>query len=175
MPRPMTISAALAFLCLACATPQPQPVDARAVEGVVRPFTEALQGRRLDAVSGMFEPGARWVEQSYPVSIDSMLSVFRGMESMGVRLEYDLRDFVVAGEGTVAWATWSNHGTFVVASEPGKTAFLALKSTGWPGTIDSTASEWRISATFSESAVLRRQKGTWRIVFGHTTPLPPGA
>ena len=153
MSVPRVVAASFLSLLLACAAPRPPAIDAAAVERVVRDFAGALDANRLDVAAGLFEPGARWANVAAPVAIDSMLADFRRWQSIGLRSEMRLRDFVVDGEGDVAWTSWMNDWTATAASEAAKALVRTYAGAGM-GTIDSSRSEWRHTATFFESAVL---------------------
>jgi hypothetical protein len=139
----------------------------------MRGFTAAAQSAQLDSARAFLASDARWIETGHPIPADDVIDMFRSFFSLGWEIQFELRDFSVHGEGVLGWVTWANAGTFTVSNPEGKDVFRNYLEAGWPGAVDSSSVEWRASALFIESAVLQRHDGTWRIVLGHTTQLPP--
>jgi len=170
---PLSLMAIVCFVSVGCGTPAPQPFDADGIEEVIRGFTAALQSAQLDSARAFLASDARWIEEGFPAPADDAIAAFRTYFSVGMGIQYELRDITVRGEGDFGWVTWANEGAFTVSSPEGKDIWRRYLAAGWPGAVDSSSVEWRASALYIESAVLQRQDGVWRIALNHITELPP--
>jgi hypothetical protein len=133
--------------------------DRAQVEAVVRASETAFAALDCDHVDSYTAPGARWLEGGPPESAENA-DWCRKAKSAGVRISYDLHDFVVELAGDAAWVTLIVDGSFSAGTPEAR----ALMNHG-----PSDPSEWRKASV--ESVVLRRIGKEWKIVLGHDSDL----
>ncbi|WP_260737308.1 nuclear transport factor 2 family protein [Tunturiibacter lichenicola] len=112
-------------------------------------FTSALTDdfAKFDSV---IAPGFYIYDGGARFNGDSILNFIKAQHAAGKRYEWNITEPDVHIDGNTAWMAYVNKGKITDAS----------------GTVDQ---RWL------ESAVLQKQKGEWKIVFMHSTRVPPAA
>jgi hypothetical protein len=83
-------------------------------------------------------------------SIDDLMNVIREYRQKGAKFVWNVTEPHVTVHCNDAWITYRNDGSIQM-----------------PGAAASTPTQWL------ESAILEKQDGTWKIVFFHSTRVPP--
>lgn len=154
----MVFASLLVFLCAGCKDDAAS--DKSAIEQVVRECEAAVAAFNFERANSYLEPGAIWIERTYPKPADEYSGWWQLAKAAGVHLEYELSNVDVQIEGNVAWVT-----LVLKALIRGDTA----EARKLVGTSEMPQGETR--PVFVESIVLRKSNGQWKIVLGHTTQL----
>jgi len=147
-----------------------QDSEKGAVEATVRDFEQAVQEYNLDKAKSLLTPDARWIEDSFPQTIDVLWPAFEQLKAAGVRITYRVHDFETHVQGDAAWVTLVLDGTFSADSAEGQK--LLMQS--FPSAKEyclSQATSVSCEATFVESEVLAKAPSGWKIALGHTSRL----
>jgi hypothetical protein len=126
-----------------CAPPGAVPVDA-----VRQMYAAAMAGNRAGTIAAfapeafLFDGGARFT----PEAITDL--ILKG-EASGMTPQWNIMDPESHTACDLAWATWTNHGTF-------------------------TTKAGAAPKTWLESAVFVWRDGAWKIRFFHSTPVTAG-
>lgn len=135
-----------------------QSDEKSAAETTVRTYEQACEHFDFEKANSMLAPGARWIEDSYPVPAEfTGKGRWEDYKAAKLRIEYQLRDFDTHIRGDVAWITLSLDGTFTADNK------IALA-------LNDNLREWR--GTFVETYVLVKNGNEWKIALGHTSLLP---
>jgi ketosteroid isomerase-like protein len=79
---------------------------------------------------------------------ESMMDLIKGLHAAGKRYEWSVTDPDVHISGDTAWIAYVNQGSIIDASG-------------------------QVNQQWLESAFLEKQAGTWKILFAHSTRVPP--
>jgi len=132
--------------------------DKRAAINVVLAHEQACQTYDFDKLDSLHTPDSRGIEESYPHPFEpGERQGYQAYKDAGMRIDYHPQDAVAEVRGNVAWVTMTLHSVWT-ADTPAGRAMLG-------------GSEWR--GTYVESHILVKTPAGWKIVFGHTTMLPP--
>ena len=144
-----TISCTVAFASVAIKAQAANcaPRDAEPVDAVRQMYAGAMNGDRAKTVAAfdregfLFDSGARYT----PEAIADL--ILKG-EAAGTKFQWKIEEAESHAACDLAWATWTNRGTFSTAA-------------------GSTPKTWL------ESAVFVWRNGAWKIRFFHSTPVAP--
>jgi len=137
-----------AIMCLACPVLASQPDrDQEKVIEAVRSMYAALTADDLDKFRAVTAPNFYAFDLGKRFTGDALMDLIKTAHAAGKVYVWTVNEPEVHISGDIAWITYINHGSVKDAS----------------GTKD---------VTWLESAVLQKEKGTWRIHFFHSTRAP---
>jgi len=145
------IAAALLLTSTIRATAADQPdrsaADQIQVTEAVRSFFAAATADDLDKLHAVTAPNFYAFDAGGRFTRDALIDMIKAAHAAGKVYVWTVNEPEVHVSGDIAWVTYVNHGSIKDAS----------------GTKD---------VTWLESAVLEKEKGTWRILFFHSTRVP---
>jgi hypothetical protein len=123
------------------------PASADPVDAVRRMYTGAMAGDRARTIA-TYEPDAYLFDGGARFTPEGITDFILKAEATGVTPRWSIDGAESHATCDLAWATWTNRGTF-------------------------TTSKGVEPKVFLESAVLAWRDGAWRIRFFHSTPVNP--
>jgi ketosteroid isomerase-like protein len=117
------------------------------VTEAIRSFFAAATANDLDKLHAVTAPGFYAFDAGGRFTRDALMDMIKAAHAAGKVYVWTVNEPEVHISGDMAWITYVNHGSIKDAS----------------GTKD---------VTWLESAVLQKEKGTWRIHFFHSTRVP---
>ena len=130
------------------------------VEQTLREMERAFERYDFEALSAVCADSFVLIENSYPMSYGKTVDMMTGFRDLGLGISYELGDFSVEIDGNVAWAIYTNTGTYSGASEEAK---------NW---IHTVGFDDPFQLNFVETAVLRHVEGQWKVMLLHATFIP---
>ena len=127
--------------------PGPATADQVQVTEVVRSMFAALSAEDNPKLRSLIAPNFYAFEAGGRITGDALIDLMKKAHAAGKVYVWTVNEPEVHISGDIAWITYVNHGSIKDAS----------------GTKD---------VTWLESAVLHKEKGTWRIHFFHSTRAP---
>ena len=121
--------------------------DQTQVTEAIRSFFAAATADDLERLHAVTTPDFYAFDAGGQFTRDALMDLIKGAHAAGKVYVWTVNEAEVHISGDIAWITYVNHGSIKDAS----------------GTKD---------VTWLESAVLQKEKGTWRIHFFHSTRAP---
>ena len=123
------------------------PADHAQITEAIRSFFAAVRADDLDKLHAVTTPDFYAFDAGGRFTRDALMDLIRGAHATGKVYVWTVNEPEFHISGDIAWITYVNRGSIKDAS----------------GTKD---------VTWLESAVLQKEKGTWRIHFFHSTRAP---
>jgi PDZ domain/SnoaL-like domain len=154
-----TTTVLIAMGLVACRThTTSEQEEKKAAINVVLAHEQACEAYDFDKMDSLHTPDARVIEDSYPHPFEPHeRRSWQIYKDVGMHVAYDPRDAVADVRGNIAWVTVTLHSVWTAATPVARTML--------------GGSEWR--GTWMETFILEKTSGGWKIVFRHTSTLPP--
>ena len=147
------LTAALALVIIFAKEPrmtaqQPISVEQAKIAEVVRTFIAAIHDDDLTKFDTTVAPGFYIFDNGVRFNGDTLMTMVKSMHAAGKHFEWHVTEPDVHISGNTAWIAYVNKGSITSGSA-------------------TTDQQWL------ESAFLTKQSGDWKIVFMHSTRVPP--
>ncbi len=123
---------------------EPDQTEPQAVKSAVRSFFDALSAFDFQAVRGRAAENFTVIEDGTVLTLEEFVGAGKKLEKKGARLSYTFSVVEVRVEGTVAWVVHKNSGM--------------MEAGGRHREVD-----------WTESLVLRKDSGRWKVAMLHST------
>lgn len=141
----LALSVVLVELHPAQAQPaEPDQTEGQAVKSTARLFFDALSAFDFQAVRDQAAEDFTAIEDGTVLSLEEFIGAGQKLEKKGVSLSYNFSDVEVTVEGPVAWLVHKNSGVM-------------------------EAGDRRREIDWTESLVLRKEGGKWKVAMLHST------
>ncbi len=127
--------------------PAPAIADEVQVPEVVRSMFVALSAEDIPKLRSLIAPNFYAFDAGGRINGDALIDLIKKAHAAGKVYAWTVNEPEVHIDGSTAWVTYINRGSIKDASE--------TKNVSW-----------------LESAILRKEKGNWRIQFFHSTRMP---
>jgi len=134
-------------LVIGCQPAQDVAADKVAIETVMQDFFAAITKYDSEALRKQCAADFVLIEHGLWRNADSLINLMKGFEGKAT-MKYTFDDIKSTVEGSVGWMTYNNHGLMTMGDKQAKY-------------------EW------AESAVFKKQNGTWKMALLHSTRTSP--
>jgi ketosteroid isomerase-like protein len=125
-----------------------EPADDKEVTEAVLSMFAAFSADDVDRFHAVTTPDFYAYDVGKRFERDALMELIKKVHAAGTVIVWNITEPIVHAHGDIAWITYVNEGSVQDASGTKKVTWL-------------------------ESAVLRKQDGSWRVQFLHSTRVPP--